>query len=94
MEKQQLDLLIGLDEKISTIDGKVHSIDITVAKQEVNIREHMRRTEINETRLELFEERVAPALDAYKFMATLFKVLIGLATIGSVLLGICKLLIK
>lgn len=84
MAKTEIELLIDISEKVDIVCEKVHSLDITVAKQEVNLQDHMRRTEINEERLELFENKIAPALDAYKFIATLFKIAVGVATIAGI----------
>lgn len=85
MPKTEKELLEFINDKIDSIDGKVtslndkvHSIDNTVSLQQQNLREHMRRTALNEQHLKIFEKRVAPALDAYKFVATCLKICIPL----------------
>lgn len=82
--KDEKELLLDLGAKVDNLIEKVHSIDITVAKQHVSLEDHMRRTEANEEKLSIFEEEIAPALDAYKFVATFFKILIPLATLVAI----------
>lgn len=47
-------------DKLDIIDSRVDNIDITLAKQEVNLREHMRRTELLEKQHEVFNENFKP----------------------------------
>lgn len=52
------------EEKVmSTLEKmaeKIHSIDLTLAKQEENLKIHMYRTELSEKRLEHIENVLAP----------------------------------
>lgn len=82
--RNEKELLIEIVSKVDNLTDKVHSIDITVAKQEINLDEHMRRTVANENRLEIFEEKIAPALDSYKFIATCVKWSVPIFTIMGV----------
>ena len=79
--KNEKELLLDLGGKIDNLVEKVHSIDITVAKQEINLQDHMRRTAVNEEKLEIFENKIAPALDAYKFVFTVFKFIVPVITL-------------
>ena len=81
MAKTEKEILVDISDKVDELKDRIHSIDVTVAKQEVNLQDHMRRTVINEEKLDMFEDKIAPALDAYKFIATFCKVLTGAAII-------------
>jgi hypothetical protein len=41
-----------MNDKLEQIEKHLNSIDVTLAKQEVHLAEHMRRTEINEKAIE------------------------------------------
>jgi hypothetical protein len=47
-----------LDEKIDGISEKISEINVTLAAQHISLKEHIRRTEILETRLEPIESHV------------------------------------
>lgn len=79
--KNEKELLLGLHEKVDGLVDKVHSIDITVIKNTASLDEHMRRTTANEEKLDIFEEKIAPALDAYKFLAICLKISVPIFTI-------------
>ena len=81
MPKTEKEILLFISEKVEKLDEKIHSIDKTLSKNTVLLDEHMRRTELAEDKLDTFEERIGPALDAYKFVATCFKLCVGIATI-------------
>ena len=74
------DLLLSLHDKVDTLRDKVHSIDITLVKNTSSLQEHMRRTEIIEEEHDFFKQEVKPALNAYKFVAFLFRVLVPVIT--------------
>lgn len=74
------DELIKVNEKLDSIDGKLHAIDITLIKQEVNIAEHIKRTNINEMKLEKFEHEIKPVLDSLKAVKMIFSILAFLAS--------------
>jgi hypothetical protein len=79
------EILLNISEKVDNLVEKVDSIENSTIKNTLSLDEHMRRTNINEEKLEVFEEKIAPALEAYKFVATGVKWLIPIFT----LLGIC-----
>lgn len=75
------EILLDIKDKVEKLNDEVHDMNIVLVKQEINLKDHMERTSINEQKLELFEEQIAPALDAYKFVATLLKFIIPIVTI-------------
>jgi 2C-methyl-D-erythritol 2,4-cyclodiphosphate synthase len=81
MDNDEKKLLKSIKAQLNKTEKRLNSIDVTLIKQEINLDTHMKRTELNEQRLEIFEERIGPALDAYKFVATAFKILVGVAAI-------------
>lgn len=80
MAKNELELLLdlskqvdGVQKDVTNVRTDVYNIDKTLMVQAVQLENHMKRTELNEERLEIFEEAIKPALDAYKFIETLLK---------------------
>lgn len=88
MPNSKDDLYNNLDAKVDSIREDISEIKITSAKQEVNLKNHMRRTELNEESLRLFEKKVLPALQSYSFIATVIKtgskVIIFVATLAGI----------
>lgn len=89
MEKE---LLLNLHDKLDNIRSEfsedLKNLNAVVAKQEVSIlrntmslEEHMKRTDLSEKRLELFEQKALPALNAVKFIYTLGKILVPIGSI-------------
>ena len=60
-----------IEEKLDKIIDKQETLNITVAKQEVNLREHMRRTEILEEKLEPVETHVVMVKGAFKLLVAI-----------------------
>lgn len=81
MAKSDNELIIMLHDKVDEVKDRIHSIDITVAQQQINLSDHMKRTALAEERLDTFEERVLPALDAYKFILLFCKISVPIATL-------------
>ena len=81
MQDDDRKLLSEINVKIDKMSEKVHDIDKTLLKNTMSLDEHMRRTEVNEHKLDIFEDKIGPALDAYKFVATCFKISVGIAAI-------------
>lgn len=68
------ELYNNLDNKIDGIREDISEIKVTSAKHELTLQDHIRRTEINEERLSLFEEKALPALESYRFVAKFLKI--------------------
>lgn len=52
--------LTRIESKIDKLDSRLDIIDITTAKQEINIHEHIRRTNLLEERVEQIREELKP----------------------------------
>jgi 2C-methyl-D-erythritol 2,4-cyclodiphosphate synthase len=85
--KEQLD---KIEEKIDRVESRISNIDITLVKQEVNLAEHMRRTELNEIAVEKIRETLVPINKHVNMLEGVFK-FFGLV---SILLGITVSIIK
>ena len=75
MEDNQLD---RIENKIDKHGEHLSSIDVTLAAQHQSLKDHMRRTELLEAKLEPIEEHVANLNGILKFIGFL-SVLVGLA---------------
>ena len=60
------ELLFRVIDDISSVKEKMHSIDKTLIKQNVDLELHMKRSQAAEDRLDLFEGEIKPAIEAYK----------------------------
>lgn len=92
------DLLLALIAKVDETKDKVHNMEVSVVKslsdihlvqqsQEVNLKEHMQRTELNEIKLEKFEKDIKPVLESLRFIKWIFA---GLSFLISVLMVYTK----
>lgn len=75
MNEFEQELLLKIDTKIDEIKEKLNDHEIILTKQQNNIEEHMRRTDIAEERLENFEKEVKPILEGISGLKTLAKVI-------------------
>lgn len=75
-----------IDERLDKLTESVHSIDKTLARQEENLKEHMRRSEANEKAVELLSIELKPIkthvnrIDGALKLIGLIAVAIGIAT--------------
>ena len=67
-----------LEEKVDTIRESLHSVEKVSVKQEENLKEHMRRTDIAELRIATFEEQVKPLLASLNSMKMLTTIISGI----------------
>jgi len=75
-----------VDSNFQMVTTQLNNIDKTLLVNTLSLQEHMKRTNLNEAKLELFELEVAPALNAYKFLAIFIKILIAIAApIGAII---------
>lgn len=59
-EDQILKALDKLEGKFDSLDARLDSVDKTLVKQEVNLNEHMRRTELAEKQISDIKTELAP----------------------------------
>ncbi len=70
-----------IEDKIDKIADRLESITITAAKQEENLKEHMRRTEIAENNINLIVKKLTP-IESH--VEKVKGAIILLSTIGSI----------
>lgn len=84
----KVDLIITvldkLENKMDQVDGRLNSMDKTLVKQEENLKEHIRRTEILENELKPIKKHVSHIEGGLKLLG-------ALATIAGLLSGLAKL---
>lgn len=91
------ELLLRIQSNIEYIKEQVHKLELNnvkklsemnevLIKQESNIQEHIRRTEINEKKLDIFELEIKPILESLNAVKILFMILSSLVAIVSLYL--------
>lgn len=53
------DKLDSIETKVDRLDGRSDTIDITLAKQSVQLEEHIRRTELAEMNINLLKDQIS-----------------------------------
>lgn len=81
-----------MDLKLDKIADSLSDINVTIAKQEENLKEHMRRTELNEIAIGKLADALAPIKSHVDHMKGAGKLLLITGTVVSLLGGIAKLL--
>jgi hypothetical protein len=76
--------------KLDSIDGRLSAIDVTLAKQEVNLQEHMRRTELLETEVSDVRVAMEPVQDHVKIVNGILKFIGFLAVLAGLLTALAK----
>lgn len=80
-------LLEKLDEKLDKVEEKIASIDVTLAKQEVNLQEHMRRSLLNEEAIEIIKEELKPVQKHVTQVHTILQAVGFISVVASILAG-------
>lgn len=80
------------ENKLDSLDGRLDSMDKTLVKQEANLGEHMRRTELAEESISELRKDVEPIKRHVAFMEGALKGVGVIATVVSVIAGIIKVL--
>lgn len=75
------------DQKIDKILEEITEIKITMAKNTSSLEDHMRRTELNEQRLEKFEEKLVPVITHVEKITFAWKVIATIGTLIAFVIG-------
>lgn len=78
------DILKSIEKKVDKVEERLGSIDVTLVKQEENLKEHMRRTELLENQHQLFQDQLEPIkshVDQIKGAGRLIAILGAAATV-------------
>ncbi len=80
-----------LHDKLDKILDEIGEIKVTIAKQQVGLDEHMRRTAINEESLDLLRQEFQPVKQHVLAVNVLAKVGAGLSVLVGVVAGVIKI---
>lgn len=81
MNPKESELLIRLDEKMDSVKEDVSDLKVITGKQQENLAQHMRRSELLEEQMDLMNKEVRPILEGVSFLKKVAKFSVGLATI-------------
>lgn len=91
-EEQILKALDKFERQLDSLDSRLDSVDKTLVKQEANLGEHMRRTELAETQINGIQDDLKPIKRHVAMVEGALKGMGIVATIISVAVGIIKIL--
>lgn len=74
--KTDREILLDINNDLGEVKKSISSLDKIAAIQTEQLKTHIKRTDLAEKRLDKFEEEVKPALDAYKFVAIILKLIL------------------
>jgi hypothetical protein len=84
--------MTDLGEKLDRVIEAIHRIDVTLARQEENLREHMRRTEIAEKNIENLRTDLKPVQQHVTRVEGVAKALTVCGVIVGIVTGVIKVL--
>jgi flagellar motor component MotA len=79
-----------VEEKIDTVHDKLTSIDITLAKQAIDLEHHIYRTTLAEENIEVLRSELKPIQTHVTQVHTVFKIIGILATVVGIVVGILE----
>ena len=82
---------MGINDKLDKIIDDIGEIKVTHAKNTAHLEEHMRRTDLLETRVEQVAGSIQPIQTHVDMIKGAMKLVTIVAAIASVILGILKL---
>jgi len=86
------ELMSRVLSKLDKIDDRLNGIDKTLVKQEENLKDHMRRSDLLEQSQGELKEYVKPILKVYTVAWGICKIVAAVALVVGLLVGIQKLL--
>lgn len=84
MSKKNEENLSKIEAKIDQLDSRLDNVDVTLVKQEAQLAEHIRRTN-------LLEASLQPVEDHVKYMNGALKLITVTSTVGGFMLLVLKL---
>lgn len=85
------ELLHAILEKLDRLSDDISDIKVVQGRQEENLGEHMRRTELAEENLELLRGEIKPIKSYVEHANGVFKFFGGLAILATLISGILKI---
>jgi hypothetical protein len=81
-----------ISEKVEQILAEIQYINITIAKQEENLKQHMYRTELAEQRIQNLEEKMEPLRNKLFQVEGIIKFLGIVALLVSIIAGVSHII--
>jgi len=86
------ELLDKIYNKVEKLVEQLNDLNITVAKQEINLKDHMRRSDLLEEEVKLLDNRITPIEDHVKFVGSVTKVCGTLFASASAITAVVELI--
>ena len=80
-DSTEKELLFKVLDEMSDVKDRLHSIDTTLVKQNIDLEMHMRRTDIAEKKLELLEQEIQPSLEAFQWVKKNIKLTVKIVSV-------------
>ncbi len=71
--KTVLEKLVKLDEKLDQLDGRIDNIDVTMAKQQVSLDYHIKRSDQADNAIKILSEELEPVKSHVAAVNTIIK---------------------
>lgn len=71
-------------QKLDSLNDKVGSLEVISARQEANVKQHMKRSDLLEKKVDILENDIKPVLDNLRSIKILFAILSSLLIIAGV----------
>ena len=96
MSEKLLDIILSkldkIDSKLDRLDSRLDASEKIAIKQELNLDEHMRRSDLLEKRQDRLRGDLIPLLKIHTVVWGVCKIIVGLAVLVSIAVGIFKVL--
>lgn len=74
MNPTEKELLFRLNDKLDEIRDNITDLKIVTSKQEENLKDHMKRTQLLEEQVDVFKKDIFPVLQSLSAVKTLGKI--------------------
>jgi hypothetical protein len=75
------ELLFKVLDDMGEVKDRLHSIDKTLIKQNIDLELHIKRTDIAEKKLEILEQDIKPSLEAFQYVKKSIKLTLKIISI-------------
>lgn len=84
--------LINIDSKVDKLDMRLDNVDVTLGKQQVELSDHIRRTEIAEQNITLIRSEIKPIQKHVDMIHGALKLLGLVTSIVGLIAGVIKIM--
>lgn len=86
------EILLKILDKQEDFNKEIATVKIILARQEENLEEHMRRTQLNEENLELLRSELKPVQRHVDMINGVLKLIGGIAVVVSIITGVLAII--